>query len=104
MPTVQHSTDHARFEIIIGNATAVLEYSRSGTLMTIHHTYVPVELRGQNIAGLLAKAAFDSARAEQLQVVPLVFLQILATSSQPLALAKVHELGLLRLLQELHSC
>ena len=70
MPTIQHSTDHTRFEIIIGNATAVLEYTRSGTLMTIHHTYVPVELRGQNIAGLLAKAAFDSARAEQLQVVP----------------------------------
>ncbi|MBT4758056.1 MAG: N-acetyltransferase [Opitutae bacterium] len=71
MPTVHHCSDHARFEIAIGEATAVLEYTRSDSLMTIHHTYVPVELRGQNIAGLLAKAAFDSARAEQLQVLPL---------------------------------
>jgi predicted GNAT family acetyltransferase len=70
MPTVLHRIDLARFEIIIGDAAAVLEYTRSGSLMTIHHTYVPVALRGQNIAGLLAKAAFDSARAEQLQVLP----------------------------------
>ena len=70
MPTVHHSIDHARFEITLGNANAVLEYTRSGSLLTIHHTYVPIELRGQNIAGLLAKAAFDTARAERLQIVP----------------------------------
>jgi len=70
MLTVHHSIGHARFEITLGNAKAVLEYTRSDSLMTIHHTYVPIELRGQNIAGLLAKAAFDTARAEQLQVVP----------------------------------
>ncbi len=70
MPTVLHSADHSRFEISIGGATAVLEYDLVGTLMTIHHTFVPVELRGQNIAGQLAKAAFDYARSEELQVVP----------------------------------
>lgn len=70
MPTVHHSTDHSRFEINIDDATAVLEYDLAGTVMTIHHTFVPVELRGQNIAGQLAKAAFENARAKELQVVP----------------------------------
>ena len=70
MPTVHHLTDHSRFEIHIGEATAVLEYELAGTVMTIHHTFVPVELRGQNIAGQLAKAAFDTARSEQLHVMP----------------------------------
>ena len=67
---VLHSTDRSRFEIIIGDATAVLEYHLAEKLMTIHHTFVPMELRGQNIAGQLAKAAFDTARNEGLQVVP----------------------------------
>ncbi|MFQ3225908.1 MAG: putative GNAT family acetyltransferase [Lentimonas sp.] len=70
MPTVLHCADHSRFEICIDDATAVLEYHLIGKIMTIHHTFVPVELRGQNIAGILATAAFDSARSEGLQVVP----------------------------------
>jgi predicted GNAT family acetyltransferase len=70
MSTVRHSADHTRFEIRIGAATAVLDYHLAGKVMTIHHTFVPVELRGQNIAGILAKAAFDTARKEGLQIIP----------------------------------
>jgi predicted GNAT family acetyltransferase len=70
MPTVLHSPEHSRFEITIGAATAVLEYHLSGKLMTIHHTFVPVELRGRNIAAKLAQAAFQYARTEGLQIVP----------------------------------
>lgn len=65
-----HSAEHSRFEITLDEATAVLEYHLTETLMTIHHTFVPIKLRGQNIAGQLAKAAFDYARAEALKVVP----------------------------------
>jgi predicted GNAT family acetyltransferase len=68
--TVLHHSDHSRFEIVIDDHTAMLEYDRVGTQITIHHTFVPVELRGQNIASLLAKAAFNYARTEQLSVVP----------------------------------
>ncbi|CAA6693377.1 MULTISPECIES: GNAT family N-acetyltransferase [unclassified Lentimonas] len=70
MPTVIHLPDHSRFEINVDDATAVLEYHLVDQVMTIHHTFVPVELRGQNIAGILAKAAFDCARADGLQVIP----------------------------------
>jgi len=37
---------------------------------TIHHTFVPVELRGRNFAGHLAKAAFDHARTEGFKIIP----------------------------------
>ena len=70
MPKVLHLPTHSRFEINVDDATAVLEYHLDNQVMTIHHTFVPVELRGQSIAGILAKAAFDTARAERLQVVP----------------------------------
>ena len=67
---VTHTRTASRFEIVIDDATARLDYQLAGDLMTIHHTFVPVELRGQSIAGQLAQAAFDYARAEGLQVIP----------------------------------
>lgn len=69
-PSVTHHADTNRFEIQIDTATARLEYSLNDGRMTIHHTFVPVELRGQSIAGKLAAAAFDYARAEGLKVIP----------------------------------
>ena len=67
---VTHTPSAARFEIVIANATAHLNYQLAGGLMTIHHTFVPSELRGQQIAAHLAQAAFDYARTEGLQVIP----------------------------------
>ena len=69
-PTVTHLCAAARFEIVLGSATARLDYQLAGGLMTIHHTFVPSELRGQQIAAHLAQAAFDYARTEGLQVIP----------------------------------
>ena len=67
---VTHKPAAARFEIVLGSATAHLDYQLTGGLMTIHHTFVPSELRGQQIAAHLAQAAFDYARAEGLRVIP----------------------------------
>ena len=69
-PTVTHLRAAARFEIVLGSATAHLDYQLANGHMTIHHTFVPSELRGQQIAAHLAQAAFDYARAEGLQVIP----------------------------------
>lgn len=68
--SVIHNTERLRFEINIEAAQAVLDYQLSDGLMVITHTFVPEELRGQSIAGQLAKAAFDFAREEALKVVP----------------------------------
>jgi hypothetical protein len=70
MGDVIHNSANSRFEIVIGGATAKLEYTLDGERMIIHHTFVPTELRGQNIAGKLAAAAFDYSRNEGLKVVP----------------------------------
>ena len=67
---VSHNLPLTRFEITVDDATALLDYTRTGGLMVITHTVVPPELRGQSIAGRLAKAAFAFAQAEALKVVP----------------------------------
>lgn len=69
-PTVEHFTEESRFETRGEETIAHLDYSLDGKVMTIRQTYVPPELRGQNIAGLLASAAFEYARSEGLKVVP----------------------------------
>jgi len=69
-PRVTHNTGQHRFEITIDDCSAKLEYSIHATQMTIHHTYVPVELRGQKIAGKLAAAAFEFAAKQGLKVIP----------------------------------
>ena len=67
---VFHNTAQLRFELTNSAGTAILEYHLGGLIMTIHHTFVPVELRGQHIAGCLAKAAFQLARTEGLSIIP----------------------------------
>ncbi|MGJ8637787.1 MAG: GNAT family N-acetyltransferase [Opitutaceae bacterium] len=67
---VSHHIQKSRFEINIDDANARLDYHLTDGSMVITHTFVPPELRGKRIAGLLAKAAFDFARTENLRVVP----------------------------------
>ena len=65
-----HNVSLARFELMIDHHTAVLDYTRDGAVITIHHTFVPVELRGKGVAGALAGAAFQYARDQGLRVIP----------------------------------
>ncbi|MGJ8652154.1 MAG: GNAT family N-acetyltransferase [Opitutaceae bacterium] len=69
-PTVEHLIEKSCFEIRHREALAHLDYRLDSRVMTIHHTFVPPELRGQSIAGKLAGAAFEFAQAEGLKVVP----------------------------------
>ncbi len=68
--SVTHNSAACRFEMTNSAVVAKLDYSIADAIMTITHTFVPPELRGQNIAGQLARAAFDFARAQDFKVVP----------------------------------
>ncbi|MDY7220087.1 GNAT family N-acetyltransferase [Denitrificimonas sp. JX-1] len=68
---VVHHAERQCFLADIDGYEAVLEYRLVGEdAIDIHHTFVPNELRGKGIAGLLAKAALDYAKAQQLSVIP----------------------------------
>lgn len=60
-----------RFELAIDGKVALLTYEKRGQdLLVFTHTFVPEELRGQNLAALLTKAALDDARRQGKKVVP----------------------------------
>ena len=65
-----HLLEESRFEIRIGEHLAVLDYCITGDSMTIHHTFVPPELRGKGLAAVLAEAALNFAKASELKVTP----------------------------------
>lgn len=60
----------SRFEARLGDDIAVLEYRLYGDTITLRHTEVPPAFRAHGVAGKLARAALDSARARNLKVVP----------------------------------
>lgn len=68
--TIHHDVAAGRFEIGIGDSTALIEYVRAGGRVTFVHTYVPPSHRGQGIAERLVRAALAWAREENLKVVP----------------------------------
>lgn len=60
-----------RFELRVGDETAVAMYQRRGHIIVFTHTLVPAALEGQGVASRLIGAALDAARAASEQVVPL---------------------------------
>jgi predicted GNAT family acetyltransferase len=59
-----------RFEIIMENHLAKLNYREHDGTIELVHTEVPEELAGRGLANKLAEAALSYARAENLKVVP----------------------------------
>ena len=68
--TIQHDAKTHRFNTVVDDVTAHVEYEMAGDVMTITHTIVPSVIGGRGVAGALVKAALDHARAEGWQVVP----------------------------------
>jgi uncharacterized protein len=48
----------------------MLDYTLTGSVMTITHTRVPEALGGRGLASQLMQAAFDHARAQHWKIVP----------------------------------
>ena len=67
--TIVDNPAENRFEATVDGRLAVAEYVRNGQTIIFTHTEVPPELRGRGIAGALARAALDNARAQGLVVV-----------------------------------
>jgi predicted GNAT family acetyltransferase len=60
-----------RFELTLEGNLALLDYVEQGeNLLVFTHTFVPHELRGQNVAAILTKYALDDARQQGKKVVP----------------------------------
>lgn len=70
-PTVIDNRAEHRFELHADGGVSVLTYRLDGDRIRLVHTEVPREQRGRGYADLLARAALDEARRENLRVVPL---------------------------------
>jgi predicted GNAT family acetyltransferase len=68
---IEHDRAGSRFVTQVESQLCVADYRLAGTLMTIHHTYVPPSLRGHGIAAALTAEALAHARREGWQVRPL---------------------------------
>jgi predicted GNAT family acetyltransferase len=58
-----------RFELTVGGHTAFLSYERDADTLTLVHTEVPDDLRGQHVGDALVEAALRAGRAEGRRIV-----------------------------------
>jgi uncharacterized protein len=68
--SVTHNEAENRFEIRLGDELAVTQYRRHGSKIIFTHTEVPPSMEGRGIGNLLARAALNYARKENLRVEP----------------------------------
>lgn len=69
-PQVQIDADQRRFVVRDEEGTGELRYNIIGSQIILEHTEVSPGLRGRGVAGSLAKAALEYARANELTVIP----------------------------------
>lgn len=68
---VIHNIALQRYELPMDDALALLEYKKQGEdVLVFTHTFVPPELRGNNIAAILTRFALDDARSQGKKVQP----------------------------------
>ncbi|MBN9500389.1 MAG: N-acetyltransferase [Armatimonadetes bacterium] len=69
-PTPWDNKEASRFELDYEDKPSIIDYKRGKRTIALIHTEVPEEFRGHNFANILAKFALDTARAEDLKVLP----------------------------------
>jgi len=67
---VDHDTAARRFSTVVDGERAVLDYSLTGSTMTITHTGVPTPIQGRGVAAELMRGALEAASARGWQIVP----------------------------------
>ena len=70
MLMVRDNPTMRRFEMASGNATAFVEYQRTGDRIVLTHTEVPEAMSGQGVGSKLVAGVLDAIRAEGVTVVP----------------------------------
>ena len=68
---IEHDQASRRFQTILGDEVAYIEYDDStDRTLDLQHTIVPEDHEGQGVASELTKHALDYARRNKLRVVP----------------------------------
>ncbi|MDX1994496.1 MAG: GNAT family N-acetyltransferase [bacterium] len=67
---VRNNVEGKRFEVVLGDEVAMVQYYRDGDIIAYTHTEVPTGYEGQGIAEKMVKVALDYARENQLMVAP----------------------------------
>jgi uncharacterized protein len=68
---IQHDKERKKFFTLIDGREAYLTYRNNGdNILIFDHTYVPFNLRGQNIAGKIVKFALDYAKENNFKIIP----------------------------------
>src|SRR5215217_1223064 len=67
---VEIGSETGRFEIAVGEDTAVLEATVDGPVLSIVHTEIPQRLRGDGLGEALARAALQYARSRGMLIKP----------------------------------
>ncbi len=68
-PDVTNNAGARRFEIVMGDQTAFLDYLVSNGRLYLVHTEVPPALEGRGLGGKLARFGLEYATREHLRVV-----------------------------------
>ena len=69
--TVRDNAERKRFEIDLGDAVAIAEYTLPEGIIMFTHTEVPPEHEGKGIGSALIRAGLKSARERGLKVIPI---------------------------------
>jgi predicted GNAT family acetyltransferase len=67
---IRHNAAARRFESTIDKLLCRCDYRMHGGTMMLVHTEVPPQLEGRGFASMLVRAAFDHARENGLDVLP----------------------------------
>ena len=69
--TVRDNRERNRFEVDLGDATAIAEYTLPAGQIMFTHTEVPPHHEGKGIGSALIRAGLASARERGLRVIPI---------------------------------
>jgi predicted GNAT family acetyltransferase len=67
---IVHDKERSRFEILVDNGFAYLEYFYEDGAMNLAHTFVPPPDRHQGIAFALVNYALEYAKSHNLKIIP----------------------------------
>jgi hypothetical protein len=68
--TVTDNPAACRFELVLGDAVAFIDYRRNGSVLTLTHAEVPPALGGKGVGSQLTAAVLELVRSRGERVVP----------------------------------
>jgi predicted GNAT family acetyltransferase len=70
-PPVQQVPERRRYEMLVGDAVAFINYRREGNVVALTHAEVPAALNGRGIGSALVRGTLEQIKAAGEQVRPL---------------------------------